>query len=432
MSKPAVLFLQGPLGPFFRELAKVFSGAGYFTHKINFNGGDWLFSGSDCVADYTDTPENWPEFLEDYLRKHQIKAVFLLGDCRLYHRRAKPVCERLGVRFLVFEEGYVRPDTITLERHGVNALSQLDMSFEALKNTKLSSLKAPVKIGATMKQRSIYATLYYCASYLSQWKFQHYIHHRATHPLREGRCWVRGYARKWLVKSSDKRVHQRLISEFSNRFVLVPLQVHDDSQKIYHSDYDSVEAFIEEVAGSFQQNASEEQVLCFKHHPMDRGYTHYGRFIKALASKLGLEDRVFYCHDNSLPELYRHAFGVITVNSTVGVSALLHKIPVKTMGKAMYDIEGLTHQGTLASFWRNPQPVDMELFGKFHTRLYQQTQVNGSFFKYWDLSCNNALNFYEALTGFSEISLPAESPAFIEYQLKAPGFNVAEPEFGAT
>ena len=206
-----------------------------------------------------------------------------------------------------------------------------------------------------------------------------------------------------------KKIHERLITEFSGRFVLAPLQVHDDSQKIYHSDYTSVQAFIKEVAGSFAQNASEEQVLCFKHHPMDRGYTHYGRFIADLSCELGLEGRLFYCHDNSLPELYRHAFSVITVNSTVGLSALLHKIPVKTMGKAMYDIEGLTHQGTLGSFWQKPQPVDMALFGKFHSRLYQQTQINGSFFKHWELSCTNALKFYETLTGHSAGIPAAES-----------------------
>ena len=160
--------MQGPLGPFFRELAKVFSDAGYVTHKINFNGGDRFYSGADCIVDYTDTPENWSAFLEDYLQKHWIQAVFLLGDCRLYHRRAKPVCDRLGVEFMVFEEGYVRPNTITLERHGVNALSQLDMSVETIKKARIESVKAPVTIGATMNQRAIYAAFYYWASFLLQ------------------------------------------------------------------------------------------------------------------------------------------------------------------------------------------------------------------------------------------------------------------------
>ena len=407
MSKASVLFLQGPLGPFFRELAKVFSDAGYITHKINFNAGDRFFSGADFVIDFPGTPGAWPDFLRAYLQQHQISSVFLLGDCRLYHRLAKPVCDQLGINFMVFEEGYVRPDTITLERHGVNALSRLDFSTTAINASNFVSMKAPVAIGATMKSRAVYAALYYCAAYFSRRTFLHYIHHRTANPFGEAFSWIRGWVRKWLVKSSDKKVHHKLTTELSGRFVLVPLQVHDDSQKIYHSDYLSVEAFIEEVACSFAKHASKDQVLCFKHHPMDRGYTHYGQFISHLTSQLGLSGRILYCHDNPLPELYRHACSVVTVNSTVGLSALLHNIPVKTMGKAIYDIKGLTHQEALDSFWQRPQPVDMELFEKFHSYLYRKTQVNGSFFKYWDFSCNNVLEFYEKLTGRSVVTTPA-------------------------
>src|SRR5256885_7950024 len=38
-----VLLLQGPVGPFFRRLAKLLRAAGAEGHKGNFNGGDRLF-----------------------------------------------------------------------------------------------------------------------------------------------------------------------------------------------------------------------------------------------------------------------------------------------------------------------------------------------------------------------------------------------------
>ena len=38
-----VLLLQGPIGPFFRNLGDDLIQAGATVHKINFNGGDWLF-----------------------------------------------------------------------------------------------------------------------------------------------------------------------------------------------------------------------------------------------------------------------------------------------------------------------------------------------------------------------------------------------------
>ena len=393
----SVLFLQGPLGPFFRELAGSFSRAGYCTHKINFNGGDRFFSGADQVVDYTGTPEEWPQYLQEYLLEHAIEAVFLLGDCRYYHRVAKPVCEHLKVAFMVFEEGYLRPDTITLESGGVNAFSNLDVSVETLLATPECSVKAPVSMGPTMKQRALYASLYYWAAFFARNHFSHYQHHRAFDPIHEGFCWLRGVARKQLVRRNDQKVHKLLTSQYSKRFVLAPLQVHDDSQKVFHSDYACVESFIGEVMRSFSANAGKDQVLCFKHHPMDRGYTHYGQFIERLTWRHNLQGRVFYCHDNSLPELYHHAASVVTVNSTVGLSALLHHLPVKAMGRVLYDIPGLTHQGPLDEFWQNPQPVDQDLFRRFHSRLFKHTQVNGSFFRDLSLSCHNALTFYQSL-----------------------------------
>lgn len=397
MNKSTVLFLQGPLGPFFRELAEAFSQTDYDTHKINLNGGDRYFSGADKVVDYHGEPSEWPRFFHNYLVENAIDTVFLLGDCRYYHRSAKPVCDQLGVRFMVFEEGYIRPNTVTLERDGVNALSNLDLSQPVIRQTEINSTKTSLRIGPNMRQRAVYAALYYWAAFFTRKQFPHYEHHRAFNPIKEGYCWLRGFARKWQVKPSDYLLHKKLTGTFSHRFILVPLQVHDDSQKIYHSDYDSVQSFISEVMTSFKTNADPSRILCFKHHPMDRGYTHYGSFIKSQAKNAGIEDRVFYCHDNNLPELYRHAQGVVTVNSTVGVSALLHGVPTKVMGKAMYDIAGLTHQGSLASFWKAPQPVDKELFQRFYSLLLEKTQVNGSFFKFLDISCQNALQFYEQL-----------------------------------
>ncbi|WP_051786536.1 capsule biosynthesis protein [Endozoicomonas numazuensis] len=396
MTESAVLFLQGPLGPFFKQLARTFSKAGYTTHKINFNGGDRLFSWAHVQTQYKGKPADWAAFLKQYLIKHSIEAVFLMGDCRYYHRTAKPVCDALGVKFCVFEEGYLRPDTITLEPQGVNSLSQMALNREKLEKVTPCSAKSSQSIGGTMKRRTVYAAFYYWASCFFRDEFSEYRHHRASHPVKEGFYWLRGFARKWLFKSYDQQMQFRLDNEFDQRFYLVPLQVHDDSQMIFHSPYESVKAFIQEVMTSFWKYADSDKILCLKHHPMDRGYTDYGQFIESLATQLGIQDRVLYCHDIPLPDLYHHTCGVITVNSTVGISALLHHLPTKVMGRAFYDIEGITHQGSLKSFWSNPQPVDRHLFKQLHTFLFQKTQINGSFFKYYDLTCKNSLAFYEA------------------------------------
>ncbi|MFK0574083.1 capsule biosynthesis protein [Endozoicomonas sp.] len=395
MLSKSVLFLQGPLGPFFRELAREFSAHDYRTHKINFNGGDRFYSGADHCVDYVGSVTDWPGFLERYLTGHGIQSVFLMGDCRLYHRMAKPVCDRLGVDFMVFEEGYLRPDTITLEKGGVNALTALDFSRAALAAASSQRQQADVAMPASMKQRIVYAALYYWAAFFQRNRFDQYQHHRAFHPIIEGAKWWRGLGRKYRCKGRDGQIQNRLTGELSGRFFLVALQVHDDSQMRYHSDYESVEAFIEEVVASFAAYARDDETLVFKHHPMDRGYTDYQQTIEALAEHHGVAKRVLYCHDISLPELYHHTKGVVTVNSTVGISALLHLLPVKVTGQAFYDIAGLTSQCSLNQFWLTPEPVHAGLFDRFYSIIFRESQINGSFFRELPLSCENARLFYE-------------------------------------
>ena len=388
-----LLFLQGPLGPFFRELARYLSREGFCTHRINFNAGDRFYSGADIVSDYVGTPDGWSQYLEHYLQQHGIQAVFLMGDCRLYHRLAKQVCERLGVRFLVFEEGYLRPNTITLEEGGVNALTGLDLSLEHLKTILPHKCQSEMDIGSTMKPRTRYASAYYWAAHLGRKSFPDYHHHRTFHPVVEGAKWIKGALRKNRTRFRDGVLERELQTDLSGQFYMAALQVHDDSQMRYHSSYQSVEEFISETVRSFARYAPEDTVLVLKHHPMDRGYTHYGMHIKSLELELGLEGRLIYCHDLRLPSVYNHCRGVVTVNSTVGPSALLHNIPVKVMGKAMYDLPGLTSQCSLDEFWNAPQPVNELLFRQLQTYLFDQTQINGSFFSHYGLTCKNVLAF---------------------------------------
>ena len=321
-----------------------------------------------------------------------------MGDCRYYHRTAKPVCEELGVRFMVFEEGYLRPDTITLEEGGVNALTSLDLSKETLSKRFPHACKSPVPMPPTMKQRTQFAFGYYMKAWKEDKDFPAYQHHRAFNPFIEGPKWIRGFIRKGLYRNRDRRLQNRLQTSLSRKFFMVALQVHDDSQMLYHSPYDSVEEFISETIISFATHAPKDKVLVLKHHPMDRGYTHYGQHIADMAHVHGISERVIYCHDLHLPSIYNHCLGVVTVNSTVGPSALLHHIPVKTMGKAMYDLPGLTAQMSLDKFWRKRPSPQRKLFRQLQTLLFDETQINGSFFCEFEITLKNVLAFYQKHT----------------------------------
>jgi len=381
-----VLLLQGPIGPFFHRLAKYLEGRGATVFKVNLNGGDacffppWALPGR--VFAFRGRPQAWRKYVGQLLRAQRIDAIVLFGDCRFYHRVAAHVARRLGVEVFVFEEGYIRPDYVTLERGGVNGFSQLPRDPEFYRQISgLISVDPPKPVGPFVIWTTIlFAVLYGIAGKLLGWYFPRYRHHRRHFSVRQALLWLRSGVRKWVYRVQQRRVLPRLATELSQRYFLVTLQVHNDAQLVYHSRYRTIQQFIHEVVASFAAHADPDTYLVFKHHPMDRGFVNYRKLLERLAVKHGLGERLIYIHDLHLPTLLRHARGAVMINSTVGPSALFHRTPVKVMGTATFDMPGLTHQGSLDSFWRDPQPADRELFLSYRRYVIARTQLNGTFY----------------------------------------------------
>ena len=125
-----ILLLQGPMGPFFWWLARDLRGRGANVHKVNFNAGDALFYPVGGLS-FRGAIDEWAGFLESLIRDNSIDEIVLFGDCRAYHRVAISVACRKGIAVRVFEEGYLRPDWITLEKGGVNGNSFLPTDFQS-------------------------------------------------------------------------------------------------------------------------------------------------------------------------------------------------------------------------------------------------------------------------------------------------------------
>ena len=63
-----------------------------------------------------------------------------------------------------------------------------------------------------------------------------------------------------------------------------------------------------------------------------------------------------------------------------GVFCKSLNMPVKVLGRAYYDIPGITDQNTLAEFWNHPTPPDKELFHAYRMYHLNVTQINGNFY----------------------------------------------------
>lgn len=383
------LLLQGPLGPFFSRFAASLEARGFQVSKVNFNGGDRLFYRRTDAVDFTGTPDDWPAWLERFVTNRQIGRIYVFGDCRRYHRVAREIALRLGLEFYVFEEGYIRPNFVTLEADGVNGHSML--ATHPGKPLNVTGIPRGTRRGDTEHERSepphifwfgaAFSIAYYLACRWHRRRYPHYAHHRPLGLLSEGYRWIRSGLRKLRYRVSERGTLRELLAQYRQNYFIVPLQVHCDMQVVVHSDFNSIEQFIGEVLISFARHAPLNKAIVFKHHPMDRGYTDYRWLLDRLVSELGLQGRVFYVHDVDLPSLLRGAEGAVLINSTVGLSAMFHETPVKTLGRSVYDRPGLTAQCSLSDFWSSPGAVDRQAFLAFRELLIEQNQVNGSLYR---------------------------------------------------
>ncbi len=306
----------------------------------------------------------------------------LFGDCRPIHQQALEIIRPLNLDIFVFEEGYIRPNHITLEQVGVNGNSLLPKTAEYYLNQTIITPHHTMSLGNTFWHTALWAIVYYLAATMGYPFFRQYKHHRPLH-IAEGWYWVRGTVRKWLYQRREKGLEEKLTQQMAHQYFLVPLQLPGDAQVKHHSDFDSIEIFIRTIIASFANNAPNDTYLIIKQHPLDRGYNYYAPLIRELAKSLSIDDQVMYIHDQNLPRLLRNARGVIVINSTVGLSALYHHAPTKVCGEAVYDIPQLCYQGDLDHFWQeaNEFEVNRELFAKYINYLENRCQINGSFYK---------------------------------------------------
>ena len=388
MAGKNVLFLQGPLGSFFTNLATdLENNFGVKScHQLALNKGDEFYADNNRVVKYKGELFEFSDWLIKFYKENEIDTIFLMGDSREYHKRAIKKAEENGIEVYVFEEGYFRPNYITLEKSGVNHNSELPRNIDFylsqdVEKMKQENIKGKVEIGPVYYYMAKSAIIYYILMYVFNISYKNYKHHRTRSVYVEFAAgWV-NYFKKRYNLIAERKIYKK-INELKGSYFFVVLQVREDFQVREHSNYTSIENYIEEVLVSFKNtNKDPEAHIVIKHHPMDRGKVDYSSFIKEVCFHINLDrKKVIYVYDINLPEVIKGAKGSITINSTVGLQSLHHGVPVKIMGSAMYDFEGLTHQGSLEEFWLSQNPVNNTNFEHYRQYLINKTQITGSFF----------------------------------------------------
>jgi capsular polysaccharide export protein len=221
--------------------------------------------------------------------------------------------------------------------------------------------------------------IYHLASWLLRPLYPFYVSHQIYHPVPNyvGTGW------RLLRKKRNAALAESVIADCvaSKRPMwLLPMQMEVDYQLRAYSRFPGMTAVIDETLGSFARSAPAEDLMIVKIHPLDPGLRPWRRIVRNIAKRHGLEDRVVFIDGGNLEAILAVVRGVVTVNSTVGLTALMLGTPVIALGQAVYDVAGLTFQGQLDAFWHEFAPPDRKLFDAYIRAMTDTILVRGTYY----------------------------------------------------
>ncbi|MDT8344800.1 MAG: capsular biosynthesis protein, partial [Thermohalobaculum sp.] len=387
-SRPTVLMLQGPASPFWSVLGEQFAAAGARVLHVNFSLGDWLFwRGPGKALSYRGSLATWEDWLTALVAREGVSDILYFADRLPYHIGAQRLAtRRQGLRVWAVENGYLRPDWLTLEPFAMGRHSRFTRDPETLRwlaDALAEEVPEPPALGPAyghpFAREAACEVIFNLAQVFGRAVFPRYVSDKAVWPLAEYLGWVPRLWRGRGERRLAKRVERACVNGPAP-FAVVALQMETDYQIRASSDYRTQRDMLAEVIASFARHAPGEMRLIVKLHPFDSGLIDWRRLAARLAVRHGVAGRVAVIRGGNFAAMMRAARGIVTVNSTSGVSALALGCPVRVLGDAVYDLPGLTHQGPLDTFWTAPERPDAALFAAWARAVAGTIQVRGSLF----------------------------------------------------
>ncbi|WP_173931548.1 hypothetical protein [Chelativorans sp. Marseille-P2723] len=382
-TRPRVVLLQGPVGPFFTRLQETLENCGFDAWRITFNGGDRLFARDFKKIDFAGTAKEWESWFRPFLAGADVDRIVLFGCARPAHIVAGQLAAEMGVRVLSLEEGYIRPGFVTIEEGGNNAASPVAGKLPPSGETFPAESQLAGRDFNSFASMCLYGAAYYGARSLLSSARERALFHRRFDALREPFLWGRNYWRRVAHRTSDFSIIERLLEHCDRKYFLVPLQVAADSQMSWARGWTNTR-LIAETLNAFARTAKGEQRLVFKIHPLERGHDIHRRLIRRTALVLGIAERVDVIETGSLGLLTRHAAGMITINSTSGLSAIHHGVPLLVIGDAIYANPALATcargKPDFEFFWHNGPVAEKALRHRYLAWLRKMCLRPGDFY----------------------------------------------------
>lgn len=367
------LIVTAPFGAFGRVLAETLRARGAEVSRILLNAGDLLYWRGPGGIPFKGGATHWPAKLAELAPDYTDIVVF--GEGGAYNQAVLRDADGFKATVWVLENGYFRPDWVTVERNGVNASSNLPRTRSAYEPpTPEIPITRPV--GKALPHHVLNISLYHLIQLPGRWLFPKYVAPYTVAP------WLQcaGHIRRYLGLALQHRdVCDAEVIGRKGPYFFACLQREGDAQLLRYSPFADNTAFLAEVMSSFAAHAPANARLIVKNHPLDPGLVDLGRVTSRLAVDRGLQDRVDFIDGGNLAQLCRGSQGMVVNNSSAALSALGFQTPVKVLGQAFFDFDGLTDQKPLSDFWQAPTAPDAKLFQRFRAHVIARSQLNGNY-----------------------------------------------------
>lgn len=375
------LFLQGPLSPLYARVADRLEGTGHAVSRINLCIGDRMHWRRAGAVDFRGRLDEFGGFVRRHMAAQGVTDVVMHGECRAYHRIASEAAAERAARVFVTELGYLRPDWMTVDRDGTAVASSFPRDPGVI--ARLAALSPPADLTpqypSHFSKVAVPDVVYNLANTFLWFTHPHYQRHTIDWPPVEYAAWVVRLVTARGRNRRAERASSELIASGRPCFVF-PLQLEGDFQVRSRSPFKGQAEAISAVVQSFAAHAPKDAHLVLKTHPLDNGLIRWRGIVDQACRRHGVGDRVLFLDGGNLSPMLANARGVVTINSSAGLEAILAGVPVKALAPALYEVAGLTHQGTLETFWTSPTPPDRELADRFVRALAGSVLVRGTIY----------------------------------------------------
>ncbi len=301
--------------------------------------------------------------LKEYIRNHEINLVLIHNDTRWYHAIALEICRELSIKYLVTEQGLIRPYTTVIDNKGVNALANAKFDPQMNYSAPQEEVFTP-----TSRHDSYHSILVFFF-FLSIFTFERVLNRRTVLPYLHNNYSIRKYTLR--VVNKLKKKPYTPAHTIKGPFLLLLLQLEQDSQVLLYSEYKSNQEIITAVEAYAESKGLQ---LAIKKHPLD---------IKSYDARESSQ-WVYGC----VKALSDAAKLVITVNSSAVVDVLQTETPLLLLGESLYNYQGIAsklvtgkpnaHDQTMIE----PQIVCIESRRNFIRYLKNEYLTTGAGFSY--------------------------------------------------